>query len=75
MTQYSCTPCWRVGLVFPQWRVGLVVLLLAGPAFGQSDARVPDPDPELERKTFKVAAAPFSRSFAGRTMIWFSVLQ
>jgi putative heme-binding domain-containing protein len=28
---------------------------MAGPLSGQRDARVPDPDPELERKTFKVA--------------------
>src|SRR5207248_5913127 len=37
------------------WRVGLLVLLMAGPLHAQRDARVPDPDPELERKTFKVA--------------------
>jgi putative heme-binding domain-containing protein len=39
----------------PRLRVGLVMLLLVEPAFGQRDAKVPDPDPEIERKTFKVA--------------------
>ena len=29
-----------------------VVLLLAPVAFGQANAKIPDPDPELERKTF-----------------------
>ena len=31
------------------------VLFLANSAFAQRDAKVPDPDPELERKTFQVA--------------------
>ncbi len=30
----------------------ILVLLLAAPAFAQRNATVPDPDPELERKTF-----------------------
>src|SRR5690348_3247326 len=33
----------------------LLALLAAGSLAAQQDARVPDPDPELERKTFKVA--------------------
>ena len=33
-------------------RTSLLALLLAAPAVAQRDARVPDPDPELERKTF-----------------------
>jgi putative heme-binding domain-containing protein len=33
----------------------LLALLAARPLCAQRDARVPDPDPELERKTFKVA--------------------
>lgn len=31
-----------------------VLFLIAAPAFAQWDAKVPDPDPELERKTFVV---------------------
>src|SRR3954470_5096702 len=31
------------------------VLLLAAPAFAQRDAKIPDPDPEQERKSFQVA--------------------
>ena len=30
----------------------IALLLTALPAFAQRDAKVPDPDPELERKTF-----------------------
>src|SRR5580700_255127 len=33
----------------------LVLLTFAGPLFAQANARVPDPDPELERKSFQVA--------------------
>jgi putative heme-binding domain-containing protein len=37
-------------------RLLLVVALLApSPTFGQADAKVPDPDPEIERKSFQVA--------------------
>jgi putative heme-binding domain-containing protein len=39
-------------------RVGMVLvfaLLPVAPAFAQRDAKVPDPDPELERKTFILA--------------------
>src|SRR5262245_31421395 len=32
-----------------------IALLFAAPALAQRDAKVPDPDPELERKTFQVA--------------------
>lgn len=32
-----------------------VLLILAPAAFAQRDAKVPDPDPEIERKSFKVA--------------------
>jgi putative heme-binding domain-containing protein len=32
-----------------------VVLLVPSPTFGQADAKVPDPDPEIERKSFQVA--------------------
>lgn len=36
--------------------LGLVVALAAGaPLFAQRDARIPDPDPELERRSFQVA--------------------
>jgi putative heme-binding domain-containing protein len=36
--------------------VGLIVsLTAAAPLFAQRDARVPDPDPELERRSFQVA--------------------
>ena len=34
---------------------GAILLLLAGPLLAQRNAPVPDPDPELERKTFQVA--------------------
>ena len=34
------------------WPALLAVLLSAAPALAQSNARVPDPDPELERRTF-----------------------
>ena len=37
-------------------RTLLLSLLLAVPALAQRDARVPDPDPELERKTFVLPA-------------------
>ena len=42
-------PCWRCGLV--------VVLLLAcqSSVFAQRDAKVPDPDPEIERKALQAA--------------------
>ncbi|MBX9622352.1 MAG: hypothetical protein K2X82_00905, partial [Gemmataceae bacterium] len=33
----------------------LLLALLPGAAFAQRDAKVPDPDPEVERKTFQVA--------------------
>src|SRR5262249_39067980 len=33
----------------------LVLLLAAGPVLAQRNAPVPDPDPELERKTFQLA--------------------
>jgi putative heme-binding domain-containing protein len=36
------------------WSIVWLVLAIA-PVRGQSDAKVPDPDPELERKTFQVA--------------------
>ena len=32
-----------------------LLLALAAPALPQRDAKVPDPDPEVERKTFQVA--------------------
>jgi putative heme-binding domain-containing protein len=32
----------------------LILLLVVSPVFAQRDAKVPDPDPELERKTFKL---------------------
>src|SRR5215203_3400218 len=37
------------------WLLAVAVLLLSfGPALAQKEAKVPDPDPELERKTFKL---------------------
>src|SRR4051812_28433251 len=33
----------------------LLLALVPSVAFGQTDAKIPDPDPELERKTFIVA--------------------
>jgi len=37
------------------YRIIALVLLTPGLAFAQRDAKIPDPDPELERKTFIVA--------------------
>src|SRR5262249_20717273 len=40
----------------PMNRLAIFALfLLAPPAFAQRDARIPDPDPEIERKTFQLA--------------------
>ncbi|MBP3955875.1 HEAT repeat domain-containing protein [Gemmata sp. G18] len=38
-----------------QYTLSLLLLLSPSLAFAQNDAKVPDPDPELERKTFTVA--------------------
>ncbi|VTR96009.1 membrane-bound dehydrogenase domain protein : Membrane-bound dehydrogenase domain protein OS=Pirellula staleyi (strain ATCC 27377 / DSM 6068 / ICPB 4128) GN=Psta_2212 PE=4 SV=1: Cytochrom_C [Gemmata massiliana] len=38
-----------------QYTFSLLLLLSPSLAFAQNDAKVPDPDPELERKTFTVA--------------------
>src|SRR5579859_4113744 len=41
-----------------RWAVGCVLILgvlAASPVIAQRDAKVPDPDPELERKSFEVA--------------------
>src|SRR5260221_12627438 len=32
-----------------------IAMFVVAPVFAQRDAKVPDPDPELERKTFQVA--------------------
>src|SRR5690349_18915962 len=43
---------------YEKWRnvliACLVILVLPPIAFGQRDAKIPDPDPEVERKTFQV---------------------
>lgn len=58
--------------------------LIAGPLLAQRDARVPDPDPEIERRTFRVAegfevhlfaadpmlAKPIQMSFDARGRLW-----
>src|SRR5262245_54817908 len=36
-------------------RYAIFLLVATNPAFAQRDAKVPDPDPELERRSFKVA--------------------
>src|SRR5262245_51511175 len=67
-------------IVFPL--VSLLILSL--PAFAQRDATVPDPDPELERKSFQVAdgfevnlfaadpllAKPIQMNFDTRGRLW-----
>jgi putative heme-binding domain-containing protein len=61
-----------------------VALAAAGPLFAQADAKVPDPDPELERKSFQVAegfevnlfaadpllAKPIQMSFDAAGRLW-----
>jgi putative heme-binding domain-containing protein len=60
------------------------LLALGAPLFAQRDARVPDPDPELERRTFQVAegldvtlfaadpmlAKPIHMNFDARGRLW-----
>jgi len=62
----------------------LILLLFAVPAFAQRDAKVPDPDPELERKTFQLPpgfevnlyaadpllAKPIGMNFDARGRLW-----
>src|SRR5262249_26628264 len=62
----------------------LMLFLLALPAFAQRDAKVPDPDPELERKTFQLPpgfevnlfaadpllAKPIQMNFDARGRLW-----
>jgi putative heme-binding domain-containing protein len=45
----------RISSLTLQALIVIAGALFPAPAFGQKDARVPDPDPELERKTFVVA--------------------
>jgi glucose/arabinose dehydrogenase len=71
-----------------KWRNVLIGLLafvmLPAFAFGQRDAKIPDPDPELERKTFQVAdgfevnlfaadpllAKPIQMNFDAKGRLW-----
>src|SRR5262245_50949711 len=62
----------------------LLFLLFLTPALAQRDAKVPDPDPEIERKSFKVAegyevnlfavdpllAKPIQMNFDARGRLW-----
>jgi putative heme-binding domain-containing protein len=62
----------------------LVVLLFAAPALAQRDAKIPNPDPEIERKSFTVApgfvvnlfaadpllAKPIHMNFDARGRLW-----
>jgi len=64
--------------------VGFVFLVSAIPALAQRDAKVPDPDPELERKTFQLPpgfevnlfaadpqlAKPIQMNFDARGRLW-----
>jgi putative heme-binding domain-containing protein len=69
------------------WQKGwaiVVVLLFATPVFAQREAKIPDPDPEIERKTFQVTegfevnlfaadpllAKPISMNFDARGRLW-----
>jgi putative heme-binding domain-containing protein len=77
----------QIGGLTPPARPLLVLLALltsAGPLFAQANARVPDPDPELERRSFQVAdgfevnlfaadpllAKPIQMSFDAAGRLW-----
>jgi len=50
-------PCKSVpeGCVRSPWPILVALLVFATPTYAQREAKVPDPDPELERKSFQVA--------------------
>jgi putative heme-binding domain-containing protein len=47
----------------------LLALLTAGPALAQRNAKVPDPDPELERKTFRLPEGFEANLFAADPLL------
>src|SRR4051812_9485924 len=51
------------------WLALALLPALAAPLFGQRDARVPDPDPELERRALEVAEGFEVRLFAADPLL------